>query len=179
MKVNQGLLRGRFRRMNRRQKKKADAKAVEQERAIVDVGGYARCDFVAESTCDCDLCQNASPGARLYAAISSAGEGGEETDHYACPSCALARTERIRTDNAWWKTAVECPVCSNLSKHLAFDLMPPQCEHCAPYGLVSPAKATALRGMLAAKTGAAEPHVASNTNHSGSIHGNEAGSEVR
>ena len=179
MKVNQGLMRGRFRRMNRRQKKKADAKAVRQEAAIVEVGGYARCDFVAKSTCDCDRCENASPGARLYAAISSAGEGGEETDHYACPSCALARTERIRNNNAWWKTAVECPVCSNLSKHLAFDLMAPQCEHCAPYGLVSPAKAAALRGMIAAQTGAVTPHVALNTNHSGSIHGNEAGSEIR
>lgn len=153
MRVSHGLAQGRLRRLNRRRKKKADASAAKQEMTIVGVGGYTLCSFRAESPCDCDLCLNASPGSKLFAATSSAGEGGEETDHYACPSCALAKAEQIRTDQEWWRSAVECPACAAIARQFAFDLMPPQCAHCVPYGLVSPAKAESLRARLAEAKG--------------------------
>ena len=149
MEVSQRSSLGRYRRMNRRRKKKVDLGAVEHEADIVGVGGYDRCFFLGSSASDCDLCANASPALPIYAANSSAGEGGVETDHYACPSCALVKTQQIRAMQAWWKSAVQCPACAEVAKHLAFDLMPPQCEHCAPYGLVSPEKAAAIRVLLA------------------------------
>lgn len=135
----------RLRRMKPRQKKKSDRGALSHEEAII-AAGYAHCDFNASHRSDCDVCRNATIRARLFVAISQ----GEvtETDHYACPSCALFKASEMELERAWWKTALPCPACGGINAApIAFELQSPTCDHCAPYGLVSPEVAAKLAGL--------------------------------